>query len=36
MVYEFDSELNPLRNYYLLSKKELKARIKAVEEQGKS
>ena len=30
LVYEFDENLKPLKNYYLMDEKELKARMEAV------
>ena len=36
LVFEFDQNLKPLKNYYLIDEKELKARMKAVAEQGKA
>mmetsp|Transcript_31502 Transcript_31502/g.30825 ORF Transcript_31502/g.30825 Transcript_31502/m.30825 type:complete len:126 (+) Transcript_31502:397-774(+) len=36
LVYEFDEDLKPLKNYYLLDEKELKARMDAVAQQGKA
>jgi 2,3-bisphosphoglycerate-dependent phosphoglycerate mutase len=30
LVYEFDQDLKPLKNYYLIDEKELKARMDAV------
>jgi len=35
-VYEFDEKLKPIRNYYLIDEKELKARQEAVANQGKA
>lgn len=36
LVYEFDQNLKPLKNYYLIDEKTLKERMKAVAEQGKA
>jgi 2,3-bisphosphoglycerate-dependent phosphoglycerate mutase len=30
LVFEFDSDLKPLKNYYLLNEQELKERMQAV------
>ena len=35
-VYEFDKDLNPIANFYLLNDTELKARQEAVANQGKA
>jgi 2,3-bisphosphoglycerate-dependent phosphoglycerate mutase len=35
LVFEFDEKLKPLKNYYLIDEKELKARQEAVANQGK-
>ena len=35
LVFEFDEQMNPLRNYYLLDEAELKARQEAVANQAK-
>ena len=35
LVFEFDQDMNPLKNYYLLNAEELAARQKAVAEQAK-
>ena len=35
-VYEFDENLKPIKDYYLLDEKELKARMEAVANQGKA
>ena len=34
LVFEFDENLKPLKNYYLLDEKELKARMEAVASQA--
>lgn len=36
LVFEFDEDLKPLKNYYLLDEKELKERMDAVAKQGKA
>jgi 2,3-bisphosphoglycerate-dependent phosphoglycerate mutase len=36
LVYEFDQNLKPLKNYYLLDEKTLKDRMQAVANQGKA
>ena len=36
LVFEFDENLTPLKNYYLLSPEELKARQEAVANQGRA
>ena len=36
LVFEFDEQLKPLKNYYLLDEKTLKARMQAVADQGKA
>lgn len=36
LVYEFDADLKPLKNYYLLDEKTLKERMEAVANQGKA
>ena len=36
LVYEFDENLKPLKNYYLLDEKEMKARMDEVAAQGKA
>lgn len=36
LVYEFDQNLKPIKNYYLLDEKTLKDRMKAVADQGKA
>ena len=36
LVFEFDDDLNPTKNYYLLDEAELKARMDAVANQGKA
>jgi 2,3-bisphosphoglycerate-dependent phosphoglycerate mutase len=36
LVYEFDANLKPLKNYYLLDEKTLKAKMEAVANQGKA
>ena len=36
LVYEFDENLKPLKNYYLIDEKELKARMDAVANQAKA
>ena len=36
LVYEFDSELRPIKNYYLIDEKTLKARMQAVADQAKA
>lgn len=36
LVYEFDQNLRPLKNYYLLDEKTLKERMQAVANQGKA
>jgi 2,3-bisphosphoglycerate-dependent phosphoglycerate mutase len=35
LVFEFDQNLTPLKNYYLLDEKTLKARMQAVADQAK-
>ena len=35
LVYEFDENLQPIKNYYLLDEATLKARMQAVADQGK-
>ena len=35
LVYEFDHELKPLKNYYLLDEKELQERLKAQHDAAK-
>ena len=35
LVYEFDDNMKPTKNYYLIDEKELKARMDAVAQQGK-
>ncbi len=35
LVYELDSELKPIRHYYLASDEEVKAKLEAVANQGK-
>ena len=35
-VYEFDSEMNPLKNYYLIDEETLKKKQEAVASQGKA
>ena len=35
LVFEFDENLKPLKNYYLLDEKALKARMQAVADQAK-
>lgn len=34
LVFEFDENMQPLKNYYLLDEKELKARMDAVAQQA--
>lgn len=34
LVYEFDETLKPIKNYYLIDEKELKAKMEAVAKQG--
>ena len=36
LVYEFDENLKPTKNYYLMDEKELKAKMEAVAKQGKA
>ena len=36
LVYEFDENLVPLKNYYLLDEKTLKDRMQAVADQAKA
>ena len=36
LVYELDEKLKPIRKYYLASEEELKAKLDAVANQGKS
>ena len=36
LVFEFDEDMNPLKNYYLLDEQELKARQEAVANQAKA
>ena len=36
LVFEFDKNLNPIKNYYLLDEDELKAKQEAVANQGKA
>ena len=36
LVYEFDENLTPLKNYYLLDEKTLKERMQAVADQAKA
>lgn len=36
LVYEFDQNLKPINNFYLMDEKELKARMDAVAKQGKA
>lgn len=36
LVFEFDESMKPLRNYYLIDEKELKARQEAVANQGRT
>lgn len=36
LIYEFDEQLKPLKNYYLIDEKTLKARMQAVADQGKA
>lgn len=36
LVYEFDQNLKPINNYYLMDEKELKAKMEAVAKQGKA
>jgi 2,3-bisphosphoglycerate-dependent phosphoglycerate mutase len=36
LVFEFDSNLTPLKNYYLLDEKQLKERMQAVADQAKA
>ena len=36
LVFEFDSELKPTKNYYLIDEKTLKARMQAVADQAKA
>ena len=36
LVFEFDEDLVPQKNYYLLNEEELKARMDAVANQGKA
>jgi 2,3-bisphosphoglycerate-dependent phosphoglycerate mutase len=36
LVYEFDENLKPIKNYYLLNEKELKERMEAVANQAKA
>lgn len=36
LVYEFDAELRPIKNYYLIDEKTLKARMQAVADQAKA
>jgi 2,3-bisphosphoglycerate-dependent phosphoglycerate mutase len=36
LVYEFDHNLKPTKNYYLLDEKTLKERMQAVADQGKA
>jgi 2,3-bisphosphoglycerate-dependent phosphoglycerate mutase len=36
LVFEFDQNLKPLKNYYLLDEKSLKERMQAVADQAKA
>jgi 2,3-bisphosphoglycerate-dependent phosphoglycerate mutase len=36
LVYELDKDLKPIKHYYLASDEELKSKISAVANQGKS
>jgi 2,3-bisphosphoglycerate-dependent phosphoglycerate mutase len=36
LVFEFDNNLTPLKNYYLLDEKQLKERMQAVADQAKA
>ena len=36
LVFEFDEQMTPLKNYYLIDEKELKARQEAVANQGRT
>lgn len=36
LVYEFDANLKPIKNYYLIDEKTLKERMAAVANQGKA